>query len=43
MLYDAVILALLYSLYNIGYTTLKDASHGHWYYNGDEFGGIFKG
>ena len=20
----------------------KDASHGHWYYNGDEFGGIFK-
>ena len=23
--------------------TLKDASHGHWYYNGDEFGGIFKG
>ena len=22
---------------------MKDASHGDWYYNGDEFGGIFKG
>ena len=20
----------------------QDASHGHWYYNGHEFGGIFK-
>merc|ERR1719209_2875199 len=22
---------------------VTDASHGHWYYNGDEFDGIFKG
>ena len=32
-----------FRLYNIDYITLKDASHGHWYYNGDEFDGIFKG
>ena len=30
-------------LYKIVYISLKDASHGDWYYNGDEFGGIFKG
>ena len=27
----------------MNFITLKAASHGHWYYNGDEFDGIFKG
>ena len=27
----------------MNFITLKAASHGLWYYNGDEFDGIFKG